>query len=62
MSRTYTKMENLSEAVFRRKEAGETNRQIGESYGLSKKRIKQLVNRQNRKRRMIEAGYLLQPK
>ena len=62
MSRTYTKMENLAEEVFRRKEAGETNRQIGESYGLSKKQIKQLVNRQNRKRRKIEAGYLPQPK
>ncbi len=61
MSRTYTKMESLSEEVFRRKEAGETNRQIGESYGLSKKQIKQLVNRQNRKRRMVEAGYLPQP-
>ena len=62
MPRTYTKMENLAEEVFRRKEAGETNRQIGESYGLSKKQIKQLVSRQNLKRRMIEAGYLPQPK
>ena len=62
MPRTYTKMENLAEEVFRRKEVGETNRQIGESYGLSKKQIKQLVSRQNRKRRMIEAGYLPQPK
>ena len=39
MSRTYTKMEILAEEVFRRKEAGETNRQIGEHYGLSKKQI-----------------------
>ena len=62
MPRTYTKMENLAEEVFRRKEAGETNRQIGESYGLSKKQIKQLVSRQTRKRRMIKAGYLPQPK
>ena len=62
MPRTYTKMENLAEEVFRRKEAGETNRQIGESYNLSKKQIKQLVNRQNRKQRMIKAGYLPQPK
>lgn len=55
-------MENLAEEVFRRKEAGETNRQIGERYRPNKKQIKQLVNRQNRKRRMIEAGYLPQPK
>ncbi len=39
MPRTYTKMENLAEEVFRRKEADETNRQITESYGLSKKQI-----------------------
>lgn len=58
MSRTYTKVEQLTTEVFERKEAGETNRQIAESYGLSKKQIKQLVNRQNRNRRRIEAGYI----
>ena len=41
MPRTYTKMEMLSDEVFKRKEAGETNRQIAESYGLTKKQIKQ---------------------
>lgn len=41
MSRQYTKMESLSEEVFRRKAAGETNREIGESYDLSKYQIKQ---------------------
>ena len=48
MPRTYTKMEILAEEVFRRKEEGEANCQIEESYGLSKKQIKQLVSRQNR--------------
>ena len=43
MPRTYTKMEMLSDEVFKRKEAGETNRQIAESYGLTKKQIKQFV-------------------
>ena len=43
MSRKYTKTEILAEEVFRRKEAGETNRQIAESYGLTKYQIKQLV-------------------
>ena len=62
MSRTYTKVEQLATAVFERKEAGETNRQIADSYGLSKKQIKQLVNRQNRNRRRIEAGYIPLPK
>ena len=62
MPRKYVKMEQLAEEVFRRKEAGETNREIGECFGLSKYQVKQLVARQNRKRRKIEAGYVPQPK
>lgn len=62
MSRSYTKVEILSEEIFRRKAAGETNRQIGESYGLTKYQIKQLVARQNRKARLIANGYVPQPK
>jgi predicted transcriptional regulator len=62
MGRKYTKMEILAEEVFRRKEAGETNRQIAESYGLTKYQIKQLVARQNRKKRAIANGYVPRPK
>ena len=62
MARKYTKMEVLSEEVFRRKEAGETNRQIAESYGLTKYQVKQLMARQNRKERRIAAGYIPRPK
>ena len=62
MSRSYVKMECLAEAVFRRKAAGETNREIGEHFGLSKKQIKELVKRQNRKKRLIENGYTPRPK
>ena len=62
MSRQYTKMQKLSEEVFQRKAAGETNRQIGQSYGLTKYQIKQLVARQNRKARLIANGYIPQPK
>ena len=49
MARKYTKMEYLAEIVKERKAAGETNRTIAESYGLTKKQIKQLVSRQNQK-------------
>jgi len=56
MPRNYTKIEILSAEVFRRKEAGETNREIAESYGSTKYQIKQLVNRQNRKARIIANG------
>lgn len=62
MPRKYVKMEQLAEEVFRRKAAGETNREIGECFGLSRYQIKQLVARQNRKRRKMEAGYIPQPK
>ena len=62
MPRNYTKMEQLSEAVFARKAGGETNREIAESYGLTLKQIKQLVARQNRKARRIAVGYIPRPK
>ena len=62
MSRQYTKVEALSEEVFRRKAAGETNREIGAHFGLSKAQIKEFVKRQNRKRRLIANGHAPQPK
>ena len=61
MPRSYAKMEYLAEEVFRRKEAGETNREIGEHFGLTKEQVKQLVNRQNRKQRLVEQGYIPRP-
>ena len=62
MARTYTKVEHLTEIIRSRKAAGETNREIGESLGLSKKQIKQLINRQNRKDRLLAEGYIPRPK
>ena len=62
MARKYTKIEILTEEVFRRKAKGETNREIAESYGLSKNQIKQLVARQNQKKRAIANGYVPLPK
>jgi hypothetical protein len=62
MAKKYNKIEILSEEVFRRKAAGETNREIAPSYGLSKKQIKGLVKRQNRKVRLMANGYLPRPK
>ena len=62
MSRSYVKMECLAEEVFRRKATGETNREIGESFGLTKEQVKQLATRQRRKQRLIERGYIPRPK
>ena len=58
MARQYTKVQILSEEVFARKEAGETHREIAESYGLSKKQISKLVERERLKQRKIAAGYV----
>ena len=62
MARKYTKMEHFSEIVKKRIAAGETNRTIAESYGLTKKQIKQLVSRQEWKERLLAAEYIPQPK
>jgi len=62
MSRSYVKVECLTEEVFRRKAAGETNREISEHFGLSKEQVKQLATRQRRKQRLIENGYIPRPK
>ena len=62
MARKYTKIEGLTEVIRIRKAKGETNREIAESYGLSKSQIKQLITRQNRKERKIAAGYIARPK
>ena len=62
MSRSYAKVECLAEEVFRRKAAGETNREIGEHFGLTKEQVKQLATRQRRKQRLMEQGYIPRPK
>ena len=62
MSRSYTKVEELAAAVFERKAAGETNFQIAERYGLTKRQIEQLIDRQKRKQKKLEAGFVVRPK
>lgn len=62
MSRSYAKVAHLAEEVFRRKAAGETNREIGERFGLTKEQVKQLATRQRRKQRLIDRGYIPRPK
>ena len=62
MTRKYTKVEGLTEIIRQRKSNGETNREIAESFGLTKYQVKQLMARQNRKERRIAAGYIPRPK
>ena len=62
MARRYTKVEELAEVVRARQEQGETYGEIASSYGLRKKQMKQLTERQRRKERKIAAGYIPRPK
>lgn len=62
MSRKYTKEEHLAEIIRAWKAGGETNRENGESLGLSKEQVKQLANRKKRKERLLAAGYIARPK
>ena len=62
MARRYTKVEALAEEVKLRHEQGETYAEIASSYGLEKKQLRQLMERQRRKERKIAAGYIPRPK
>ena len=62
MARKYTKIELLSDEIFRLKEQGKTHREIGDLYGLTKEQIKGFINRQNRKQRLLKQGYVPRPK
>ena len=62
MTRRYTKAEELAEVVRVRHEQWETYGEIASSYGLRKKQLKQLMERQRRKARKIAAGYIPRPK
>ena len=62
MARQYTKIEQLAEIVRERHNQGESYREIASSFGLEKKQLKKLMERQRRKERMLAAGYLPRPK
>ena len=62
MARRYTKVEALAEEVKLRHEQGESYAEIASSYGLEKKQLRQLMERQRRKERKIAAGYIPRPK
>ena len=62
MARRYTKVEGLTEQVRTRHEQGETYAEIASSYGLEKKQLQQLMERQRRKERKIAKGYIPRPK
>lgn len=58
MSRQYTKVLCLTEEVFKLKEAGKTNREIGKIFGLTKEQVKGIVKRHNKRKRLLMQGCL----
>ena len=62
MARKYTKVEQLAEIVRERHNQGETYREIATGFGLEKKQLKKLMERQRRKERILAAGYIPRPK
>lgn len=61
MRQKNTKVQGLIETIRERKSVGETNREIGASLGLTPKQVKQLVNRENRRERLLAQGYVPRP-
>jgi len=62
MGKKYTKVEHLASVVEFRHNQGETYREIATSMGLSREQVRELMKRERRKQRKIEAGYIPQPK
>ena len=58
MARKYTKVGQLVEIVKERHNQGETYGEIAASYGLERRQVKSLMERQRRKERMLAAGYI----
>ena len=62
MTRKYTKVGQLVEIVRERHNQGESYGEIAASYGLERRQVKSLMERQRRKERMLAAGYISRPK
>ena len=62
MARKYREVEQLVEIIQQRHENGETYREIGASFGLTREEVRGAVKRQRRKERKIVAGYMPRPK
>ena len=58
MTRKYTKVEQLVEIVRERHNQGESYGEIAASYGLERRQVKSLMERQRRKERLLAAGYI----
>ena len=62
MARTYVKVSHLAKEIFELKEKGYPNSEIALKFNLSIKQVKNLVARENRKRKQLECGQIPQKK
>ena len=62
MPREYRHIKQYEKEIFELKEQGLTYRQIGERFGLSRKKIKEFFSRYNRTQRKISSGIVIKPK
>lgn len=62
MPRNYRNIKEYEAEIFRLREEGHTQRQIGEKLGFTKKQITDFVTRHNRNQRKLSAGIVIRPK
>ena len=62
MARKYTKISESKEEIIRLREEGKTLREAATLLGYTYNEVKEFVSRENRKKRLVEAGYILRPK
>ena len=62
MPREYRHIKEYETEIFRLKENGLTNREIGKRFGLTKEQIKQFFKRHNANQRKLAAGITLKKK
>ena len=62
MARSYRRIQEYEEEIFRLKEEGKTKREIGKIFGFSYEQIHNLISRYNARQRKIEAGIAIKRK
>lgn len=60
--RKYTHLQMLEGEILRMREAGRTQREIAEHYGLEKGQIKDFLKRYKRRQAKLQAGEVPKPK
>ena len=62
MARSYKHIQEYEREIFELREKGLTLQQIGDKLGFTKKQLKDLITRYNRRQRRIAAGDILKKK